>query len=83
VGFPTAVIAGTRSLALGNPTSWFTNAVKIFPPGMANDGDVSVEETRMPGMETLSLVDVSHTWIMDHAETLEIVKNSLEDWREA
>ena len=79
---PTAIIAGTRSLALGNPTSWFTNAIEIFPRGMANDGDVSVEETRIPGMASLSLVDVSHTWIMGHPQTMEVVKDSLVSWRE-
>ena len=58
-----AVIAGTRSLALSNPTSWTVG--RRFPPGVANDGTVAVEETKLPGMADFAEVDATHTWIMN------------------
>ena len=60
---PFAVIAGTRNLALTNPTSW--TAGRRFPPGVANDGTVAVEESRLPGMRAFAEVDATHTWIMN------------------
>ena len=58
-----AVIAGTRSLAWSNPTSWTLG--RRFPAGVPNDGTVAVEETRLPGMADFAEVDVTHTWIMN------------------
>jgi hypothetical protein len=60
---PFAVIAGTRSLALSNPTSWTLG--RTFAAGTANDGTVAVAETQLPGMEAFAEVDATHTWIMD------------------
>lgn len=60
---PIAVIAGTRNLALGNPTSWTFG--RRFPPGVRNDGTVAVEETKLPGMAAFAEVDATHTWIMN------------------
>jgi pimeloyl-ACP methyl ester carboxylesterase len=60
---PFAVIAGTRSLAWTNPTSWTVG--RRFPAGVANDGTVAVEETRLPGMAAFAEVDATHTWIMN------------------
>lgn len=60
---PFAVIAGTRSLAWSNPTSW--TLARRFPTGTPNDGTVSVDETRLPDMAAFAEVDATHTWIMD------------------
>jgi triacylglycerol lipase len=60
---PFAVIAGTRSLALTNPTSWTLG--RRFGAGIANDGTVAVEETKLPGMAAFAEVDATHTWIMN------------------
>jgi len=58
-----AVIAGTRSLSLTNVTSWTLG--RRFAAGVANDGTVAVEETKLPGMAAFAEVDATHTWIMN------------------
>jgi alpha-beta hydrolase superfamily lysophospholipase len=60
---PFAVIAGTRSRALTNVTSWTMG--RLFPAGVANDGTVAVEETKLPEMAAFAEVDETHTWIMN------------------
>lgn len=60
---PFAVIAGTRSRALTNVTSWTMG--RRFPPGVANDGTVAVHETKLDGMAAFAEVDATHTWIMN------------------
>ncbi len=66
---PFLVIAGTRRIALSNPTSW--TAAAAFPEGEAHDGTVAVGETRLPGMTAFSTVDATHTWIMNDTEAQE------------
>jgi len=78
---PFAVIAGTRSLAAENPTSWMTRALKAFPPDAPNDGTVSVEETRLDCMADFATVDASHTWISEHPRTAEMVLSFLRTGR--
>ena len=74
---PFAVIAGTRSLALSNPTSW--TAGRRFAPGTRSDGTVAVEETQLPGMAAFAEVDATHTWIMNdplvHRLIVEYLRN--------
>jgi hypothetical protein len=36
-----------------------------FPAGVANDGTVAVDETKLPGMADFAEVDATHTWIMN------------------
>ena len=60
------MIAGTRSLALGNPTSWTFG--RRFPFGTRNDGTVAVDEAKLPGMAAYAEVDATHTWIMNAPE---------------
>jgi triacylglycerol lipase len=69
---PFAVIAGTRSRSLINPTSWTVG--RRFAPGVRNDGTVAVDETRLPTMRAFAEVDATHTWIMNapHARTLAV-----------
>jgi hypothetical protein len=74
---PFAVIAGTRSLAAGNPTSWMSRALGVFPDDAPNDGTVAVSETRLPGMADFATVDATHTWIMNDALTVELVLSFL------
>jgi len=68
---PFAVVAGTRSRALTNVTSWTLG--RTFPPGMANDGTVAVEETKLPGMAAFAEVDATHTWIMNSPRVRHLV----------
>ena len=71
-----AVIAGTRSLALSNPTSWTIG--RRFPVGVANDGTVAVDETKLPGMTAFAEVDATHTWIMNAPEVQRLVVRYLQ-----
>ena len=66
-----AVIAGTRSLSFTNVTSWTMG--RRFPPGVANDGTVAVDETRLPEMAGFAEVDATHTWIMNSARVRHLV----------
>lgn len=76
---PFAVIAGTRSRALGNPTSW--TAGRRFPAGVAHDGTVAVDETRLDGMADFAEVDATHTWIMNDARVHRLVLRYLQRGR--
>lgn len=64
---PFAVIAGTK------PSS-FTSTItgRAFEPGVENDGTVSVDETRLPGMADFATVHVGHTDIMDHPDVIRL-----------
>ncbi|NUN13533.1 MAG: alpha/beta fold hydrolase [Myxococcales bacterium] len=66
---PFGVIAGTRSRAWGNPTSWVTHTMSVLPRSEKSDGTLLVNETKLSGMRDFVLVDASHTWIMNHPET--------------
>jgi len=68
---PFAVIAGTRSLAIGNPTSWTVG--RRFPPNTPNDGTVAVDETKLDGMAAFVEVDATHTFIMNAPEVHRLV----------
>ena len=68
---PFAVIAGTRSRALGNPTSWTVG--RRFPATVRNDGTVAVDETRLAGMTAFAEVDATHTWIMNTPDVHRLV----------
>src|SRR5262245_18407280 len=76
---PFAVIAGTRSRALTNPTSW--TMARRFPAGTRNDGTVAVEETKLPGMTAFAEVDATHTWIMDAQEARRLTLAYLQNGR--
>jgi triacylglycerol lipase len=74
---PFAVIAGTKGLALANPTSWTMG--RRFPAGVAHDGTVAVDETRLDGMSAFAEVDATHTWIMNDARTRALVLRYLRE----
>ena len=74
---PFAVIAGTRSLAWSNPTSWTLG--RRFAPGVANDGTVAVDETKLPGMAAFAEVDATHTWIMNAPQVHRLVVQYLRE----
>lgn len=76
---PCGVIAGTKHLAVGNPTSWVTRALNMFPPEDPSDGTVSVWETCCPAMTDFATVDASHTWIMNHEGARDLVVRFLHD----
>jgi hypothetical protein len=61
------VIAGTRGRSLVNPSS--LTVARRFPPGIAHDGTVAVDETRFDGMAAFAEVDATHTWIMNDVHT--------------
>ena len=68
---PFAVIAGTRNLAWTNPSSWTVG--RRFAPGVANDGTVAVDETRLAGMAAFAEVGATHTWIMNDPHVARLV----------
>lgn len=74
---PFAVIAGTRSLALTNVTSWTMG--RTFPAGVRNDGTVAVDETRLQGMTHFAEVDATHTWIMNAPRVRRLVLSYLRE----
>ena len=76
---PPAIIAGTRSLALSNVTSWTIG--RRFPLGVANDGTVAVEETKLADMADFVEVDATHTWIMNSPNVHRLVIGYLRDGR--
>jgi hypothetical protein len=76
---PYAVIAGTRSFALTNVTSWTVG--RMFGPQRANDGTVAVDETKLPSMAAFAEVDATHTWIMNDPEAIALTKRFLAQGR--
>lgn len=74
---PTGVIAGTKGASLGNPPSWLTTGLSMLDRDQAHDGTLLVSETRHPAMSDFATVDASHTWIMNHPRTLELVVHFL------
>lgn len=74
---PFAVIAGTRSFAVTNPTSWTLG--RRFSASTPNDGTVAVEETRLPGMSAFAEVNATHTWIMNDEKVGQLVVSYLKD----
>jgi len=74
---PFAVIAGTRSRALSNVTSWTVG--RRFAPETRNDGTVAVDETRLDGMTAFAEVDATHTWIMNDVRVQALVVGYLRD----
>jgi pimeloyl-ACP methyl ester carboxylesterase len=73
---PYAVIAGTAGRTVGNLPSWFLH--RLLPTDQAHDGTVTVTETRLPGMSAYAEVQASHTWLMNHPMTKELVLQFLE-----
>ena len=73
---PFAVIAGTRSVALTNVTSWTLG--RRFAASTPNDGTVAVAETRLDGMDAFAEVDATHTWIMNDPRAQAMVVSYLE-----
>ncbi|HET9986973.1 MAG TPA: hypothetical protein VFQ65_00595, partial [Kofleriaceae bacterium] len=76
---PFAVIAGTRHRALSNVTSWTVG--RRFAAGVAHDGTVAVEETKLAGMAAFAEVDATHTWIMNSPATLRLTSMFLRTGR--
>jgi len=74
---PFGVIAGTRSRALSNVTSWTVG--RRFSPETRNDGTVAVEETKLDGMTAFAEVDATHTWIMNDVRVQGLVVSYLRD----
>jgi len=74
---PFAVIAGTRSRALSNVTSWTVG--RRFAPETRNDGTVAVDETKLDGMAAFAEVDATHTWIMNDVRVQGLVVSYLRD----
>ncbi len=74
-----AVIAGTRSRALTNVTSWTMG--RRFPAGARNDGTVAVDEARLDGMSAFAEVDATHTWIMNAPEVQRLIVDYLREGR--
>jgi triacylglycerol lipase len=76
--FPFAVIAGTSGPTIANAPSWLIGALKLLPAGEPNDGTVTVAETRLDGMTDFAEVPASHTWLMNHPRTRELIARYLD-----
>jgi len=61
------IIAGTKSFAVENPTSWLSQ--KILPK--PNDGTVTVEETKLSGEFQLLEVDSAHSFIVKNPAAIQ------------
>jgi pimeloyl-ACP methyl ester carboxylesterase len=78
---PVGIIAGTRAGGL-NPVAWLSRATGLIAAHEASDGTVLVEETQLAGMPEgmveFATVSATHTFIMDHEDTHEMVLRFLE-----
>jgi triacylglycerol esterase/lipase EstA (alpha/beta hydrolase family) len=74
---PTAVIAGTRGPSIGNPPSWVTSGFSMLDPDEPHDGTLALSETQHNDIVDFATVEASHTWIMDHPRTQELVVHFL------
>lgn len=70
------VIAGTAGPTAGNPPSWLFAALGLLR-GLEHDGTVAVDEARVDHVP-FATVPASHTWIMDHPETVRLTLRFLE-----
>lgn len=78
---PFAVIAGTGGATVGNIPSWLVKRMGVLPPAEPHDGTVAAAETRLPGMVGYAEVPASHTWLMNHPRTRELVLGFIERGR--
>ena len=78
---PFAVVAGTRGPSWGNLPSWHIRGMRLLPVGEAHDGTVRVAETRLDGMVGFAEVDASHTFLMNHPATRDLVCRFLKTGR--
>ena len=76
---PVAVIAGTRGSSFDNVPSWLIASLKLIPEGQAHDGTVTVSETTLAEMSAYAEVPASHTWLMNHPQSRELVLQFLRD----
>lgn len=74
---PFGVIAGTAGATWANPSSLAVSMLNVFDKNVAHDGTVAVDETRHPEMACFATVGASHTWIMNHARTRQLVLHFL------
>jgi hypothetical protein len=51
----------------------------MFAPGVANDGTVAVDETKLDGMHAFAAIDATHTWIMNAPEARRLAVAFLRD----
>lgn len=68
---PCGVIAGTRSIDLTHPVTWFTKTFRFFDG--PNDGTVAVQETRLPDMADFVELPVQHSEMMWDDKVMDLV----------
>jgi pimeloyl-ACP methyl ester carboxylesterase len=78
---PFAVVAGTRGPSWGNLPSLLIRGMRLMPAGEPHDGTVRVVETRLDGMVSFAEVDASHTFLMNHPATRDLVGRFLKTGR--
>jgi len=74
---PFAVVAGTSGPSWGNLPSLLIRGMRLLPDGEAHDGTVRVAETQLDGMVGFAEVEASHTFLMNHPATRELVRRFL------
>ncbi len=70
---PCGIVVGTTGATLDNPPSWLASMRGIFQRDEVHDGTVSLREAVHSGATDVAMVDASHTRIMNHPETVELV----------
>jgi triacylglycerol lipase len=78
---PFAIVAGTRGPSWGNLPSLLIRGLRLLPAGEPHDGTVRVAETRLDGMVAFAEVEASHTFLMNHPATRELVRRFLASGR--
>lgn len=71
------VIAGVKGATWNNPTSWLIAGLKLLPD-QPHDGTVARDETQADWAVDFAEVDATHTWIMNHPRTTELVLRFLD-----
>lgn len=70
---PLGIIAGTQGASLTNLPSWLIRSFKLLPIDQPHDGTVTTWETKLAEMSAYAEVPASHTWLMNHPQTRELV----------
>jgi len=70
---PCGIVVGTAGATLDNPPSWLASMRGVFERDEVHDGTVSLREAVHSAATDVAMVDASHTRIMDHPQTVELV----------
>lgn len=75
---PCGIIAATAGATWDNPPAWLAVLRGVFTADEVHDGTVTLEETIHQAATDLALVDASHTRVMNHPDTVNLVLKFLD-----